>query len=298
MRPSTLPLLALLLFAGTAPAFAGGAWVPRPGEGWAQLGASRKTAQSSWSSRGETLHNQQDHDFRYGYLSGEAGVWKGLAANWTITYLNGLEGRPDDLEENNGLSDAWFGLEYGFRQDSTWPLAVGFTVRTPIFYDQEGPYDRHTFNEDGSFRGVNPEWRGVLKHDYTVSFAASRSLWQGKGWTSGETGYTWREGAPADQIPAYGEVGVPLPWLGLRAKGTALYIQALGNDSPRQPDDRFGSRPGFNFNNASMGRLGASLMLPIDSGERWWLEAGYNRWVWGKSTRQYNEPFLSFGRSF
>jgi hypothetical protein len=299
MRTSTPLILALTLLAGTAPAIAGGGWVPRPGDGWVQLGASRKTAQSSWNARGGTIQNQQDHDFRYAYLSGEAGIWKGLAASWTITYLNGLEGRPDDLEENNGLSDAWFGLEYGFRQDTQIPIAVGFTVRTPIFYDQEGAYNRHTFNSDGSFRGVSSEWRGLLKHDYTLSVAASRSLWEGRGWTAVETGYTWREGAPSDEVPLAAELGLPLPWWGLRLKSTALYVQSVGNNTARRPNDRFGSsNPNFNFNDASMGRLGASLMLPVDTGERWWLEAGYNKWVWGRSARQYNEPFVSFGRSF
>ena len=32
--------------------------------------------------------------------------------------------------------------------------------------------------------------------------------------------------------------------------------------------------------------------------QRWWIEAGYNKWVWGKSARQYDEPFVSFARSF
>ena len=56
-----------------------------------------------------------------------------------------------------------------------------------------------------------------------------------------ETGYTWREGAPADQVPVYAELGYPLPWWGLAAKGAITYVRSLGNDSPRQPDDRFGS---------------------------------------------------------
>jgi hypothetical protein len=166
-------------------------------------------------------------------------------------------------------------------------MSVGFTVRTPALYDEQGPY----------CGGECPEWRGLLKHDYTLSFAASRSMWEG-GWVNFETGYTWREGAPADQLPVLADVGVPLPWAGLRTKLSGVFVQSLGNDSPRQPDDRFRGRPGFNFNNASMGRLGASLMLPIDPEQRWWIEAGYNKWVWGKSARQYDEPFVSFARSF
>lgn len=295
MRKSVLAAALSLLSA--APVLAGGAWVPAAGDGWVQLGASRKTAQSSWSSRGDTIHNQQDHDFRYAYLSGEAGIWKGLSGNWVMTYLDGLEGRPDDLDRNIGLSDAWFGLEYGFRQGTTLPLSVGLTVRTPFFYDQEGPYDRNLYDEDGNVIGHNPEWRGILKYDYTLSFAASRSLWDG-GWANFETGYTWREGAPADQLPVSLEVGVPIPWRNLKGKVTGLYVQSMGNDSPRRPNDRFRARPGFNFNNASMGRVGASLMLPVDAQQRWWIEAGYNTWVWGKSARQYDEPFLSFARAF
>src|SRR5688500_19460094 len=69
MRRTSIALL--LSLAAATPAFAGGAWVPQPGDGWVQLGASRKTAQQTWSSRGATNFNAADHDFRYAYLSGE-----------------------------------------------------------------------------------------------------------------------------------------------------------------------------------------------------------------------------------
>ena len=298
MRRSTALLALGLATFLSAPAWAGGAWVPRPGAGYLQLGASRKQAQSSWGRKGQILRNQQDHDFRYGYLSGEAGVWKGLAANWTLTYLEGLEGRPSDLEENTGPSDAWFGLKYGFRQDSRVPLAVGLTYRTPAFYDEPGPYNRHNFNSDGSFKEVSSEWRGLLKEDYTLSFLASTSLWQGGGWASVETGYTWRVGAPADQVPLYADVGLPLPWYGIKAKLAGVYVQSVGNHSPRQPDDRFGFSATNNFNDASMARLGASVLIPVNRQQRWYVEAGYNQWVWGRSARRYQEPFLSFGAGF
>ena len=299
MRRAALLALTLALAPLLAePLWAGGAWVPKPGDGTLQLGASRKRAQSSWGRKGQILRNQQDHDFRYGYLSGEAGLWKGLAATWTVTYLEGYEGRPNDLEENTGPSDAWYGLKYGFRQDTTWPLAVGFTYRSPAFYDEPGAYNRHNFNGDGSFREVSSEWRGVLKEDYTLSFLASHSLWQGRGWASVETGYTWRNGAPADQVPLYADVGLPLPWYGMRAKLAGVFVQSLGNESPRRPEDRFGKSATNDFNDASMGRLGASLIVPLDRNQRWYVEAGYNQWVWGRSARRYQEPFVSFGRGF
>src|SRR5687768_17945440 len=94
-------LVAALSTLTSAPLLAGGAWVPQPGSGWLQLGASRKTAQQTWSSRGTTNFNAADHDFRYAYLSGETGLWKGLAANWNLTYLDGYEGRPDSQSEEH-----------------------------------------------------------------------------------------------------------------------------------------------------------------------------------------------------
>jgi hypothetical protein len=292
-------LLALLLAPSVV--LAGGAWVPDPGEGWMQLGASRKTAHTSWDANGDTLLNTgrfQNHDFRYGYLSGEAGVVDRLSATWVITYLDGLEGPTGDLHRNTGWSDAWLGLKYRLTDGPT-PMALALTVRTPALYDQDGPYTLELYDDEGNFVALSDEWRGLLKHDVTLSYLASRSLWDGRGWGSVETGYTWREGAPADQIPLYAEVGAPLPWGGLKVKATGVAVWSLGNDSAREPDDRFGSRATFNFNDASMGRAGLSLILPLPgAAEGWSVEAGYNMWLWGRSARQYEEPFLSLVRTF
>jgi hypothetical protein len=112
-----------------------------------------------------------------------------------------------------------------------------------------------------------------------------------------EAGYTWREGAPADQIPVTAELGWPLPVMGAAVKGSLVYVDSLGNDSPRKPDDRFGANATFNFNDASMARAGVSFILPVgQSGTS--VELGYNRWIWGESARRYNEPFLSIGKRF
>lgn len=118
------------------------------------------------------------------------------------------------------------------------------------------------------------------------------------GWINVETGYTWREGAPADQWPVNVDVGIPVNWRDLKIKGTVNFVRSLGNDSERTPTDRFGSRSTFNFNDASMGRVAASFLLPFGEQDRWWVEAGYGIWVWGRSARQYEEPFFSVGKSF
>lgn len=297
--PLAPTLFALLLLMVALPALAGGGWVAPVGSGDVQVGFSRKTADTSWDAFGTTFANSgrfENHDFRYTYLSGEVGVVDRLSFAFLITYLEGLEGPDGHLHRNAGWSDAWLGLRYGLRQDD-WPMSLNLTVRTPALYDQDGPYSLELYDKEGNPVGLSPEWRGLLKHDVSLTWAVSRSLPNG-GWWSAETGYTWREGAPADQVPLAAEVGWGLPWYGLRVKGAALVVESLGNDSAREPDDRFGSRAGFNFNDASMGRAAISLLVPVGPGGLFNLEVGYGQWLWGRSARQYEEPFVSISRRF
>jgi hypothetical protein len=44
-----------------------------------------------------------------------------------------------------------------------------------------------------------------------------------------------------------------------------------------------------------MARVGVGIGIPW---RRWNLEVGYNRWVWGRSARQYREPYISVGHLF
>jgi hypothetical protein len=288
------------LHAAAVPATAAGASEPEPGKGYIQHGASPKQADSSWDSGGEAFDMRgrfQVHDVRYGYVAGELGLFRKVSATWLVSYLNGLEGPRGDLHENTGFSDSWYGLKYELR-DGSLPMALGFTVRTSILYDQEGPYTLEQHDDEGNFVGLSPEWRGLLKEDYTLSYLVSQSIADYRGWWNAGTGYTYREGAPADEIPIWGEIGYPLPWWDIRAKGTTYWVINVGNDSQREPDDRFGSRPGFNFNTASMGRVGVAFWMPFGSKDDWAVEAGFNQWVWGRSARRYQEPYLSLGRSF
>lgn len=279
----------------------GGAWVPAPGHGDIQLGFSQKTAHTSYDPAGNLYTNLTTvdgqrvptyHDFRYGYLSGEIGVVKNLSFRALVTYLYGLEGPKDGEELNHGLSDAWIGVKYGIRQKATVPMAVAVTLRTTYFYDLPGPYNRHLFDNRGNIVGNSPEWRGLLKKDLTLSYIASHSFRQGRGWCTVEAGYTWREGAPADQIPVWAELGYPLPFWNASVKGTAQFVRSRYNDSAAQPDDRFRASATNNFNAASMLRVGASVFVPLG---RFSVEAGYGQWVWGRSARRYKEPYFSFG---
>ena len=287
-------------------AFGGGAWMPARGQGDIQLGFSRKTASSSWDANGNSFANTTNfeghavphyHDFRYVYLSGEVGLHERVSARFLVTWLNGLEGPHAELEKNNGWSDAWFGVKYGVRRGD-WPMAISATMRTPAFYDRPGPYGRYMLDASGKRIDVSSEWRGVLKRDYTLSYLVSHSFREGRGWMSLEAGYTWREGAPADQIPFTAEVGYPLPWLGAALKGSLSTVDSLGNDSPARPDDRFRARAdgSFNFNDASMLKGGVSVIVPLRN--RVDVEVGYSQWLRGESARRYREPYVSVGYRF
>jgi hypothetical protein len=294
----------LVMAVGVASAEAGGAWIPKPGHGYVYLGFSRKAAASSWDVEGQAFDNLTGnparaawHDFRYVYLSAEVGLFDNLSLVLNPNWLYGLEGPKDDYEKNVGLTDGWIGLKYQITRGGL-PMAIGFNHRNDYFYDLEGPYDRHLFDEDGAFRGVSPEWRGLLKHDYSLSWLVSRSLAQYRGWSSLEAGYTWREGAPADQLFVNADLGYPLPFWGSHLKGALHLEHSRGNDSPSQPDDRFGSRATFNFNDASYAKLGGAFMVGFGANKEWAFEVGYNQWIWGHSARRYKEPYVAVGRSF
>ncbi|HEY8022807.1 MAG TPA: hypothetical protein VIH93_16985 [Thermoanaerobaculia bacterium] len=292
-------VVALLSLPGAATA--GGAWVPEPGHGDVSLGFSDKSADRSYDVQGNAYFNRSGgqrsyHDFRYLYLSGEAGLFKRLSLTYLFTYLDGYEGVRSAEEKNAGLSDAWLGLKYALRTGDL-PMAIAFTYRTPYFYDLQGPYNRHLFDANGKVKGVSPEWRGLLKEDYTLSYLISRSM-LGRGWWNVQAGYSWREGAPADAIPISADAGFPLPFLGSWVKVAGVYVGSRHNDSRAQPDDRFGSSATNNFNDAEMLKGGVSWLLPLAHRERWFVEVGYNQWLWGRSARIYKEPFFSIDRRY
>jgi hypothetical protein len=299
-RAGSIGILASLLL--PCAALAGGAWVPDPGHGDVALGYSDKFADRSFDVQGNRYFNRSGngqrsyHDFRYLYLSGETGLLKDLSLTYLFTWLDGYEGVRSAEEKNAGLSDAWLGLKYALRTGDL-PMAIAFTYRTPYFYDLQGPYNRHLFDSRGNVTGVSPEWRGLLKEDFTLSYLISRSM-LGRGWWNAQAGYTVRTGAPADAIPISADAGFPVPFLSSWVKVSAVYVGSRHNDSRPQPDDRFGVSARNNFNDAQMLKAGASWLVPFGRRQRWYAEVGYNQWLWGRSARIYREPFFSFDRRY
>lgn len=296
-RAAALVLGLGLLALAPRPVAASSGWVPSPGDGYVQLGFSRKTSDISWDAFGEDRMSParfENHDFRYYYVAGDVGILHRLSATFLITYLDGLEGPDGDLHRNTGFSDAWLGLRYAL-VEGTWPIAASVTVRTAAFYDIDGPYTLDLHNEAGDFVANSPEWRGLLKEDWTAALSASRSFAAGTQWMNLSAGYTIRTGAPADQFPFSGEFGWHVPSLPFQAwaRGRVFGALSLGNDSDKEPDDRFGSRPDYNFNDASMVAASIGLGIPIPSASAT-FEIGYNQWVWGRSARKYKEPYLGW----
>lgn len=301
--------LACLLGAVAGPTFAGGAWVPEAGAGEALLGFSTKTANTSWNPTGVTRHHSSEHDFRYVYQGGEAGLGRGLSLRYLVLYLDGREGEPGHMERNAGLSEAYLGLKLRLREGA-WPVAISFDLRTSYFYDLPGQYDRHLFlpdeddlDGDGDtseavFKGVSPEWRGLLGEDYGVSVLVGHSLARG-GWLGFEAGYRYRTTNLSDEIPIHAEIGYPLGWKSLKVKGSYDWIESVGNHSlEREPEDRFGCSERNCFPNSSYMVVGAALLRDFGSDGKWWGQIGWNQWVWGRSARKYVEPHLTIGRRF
>ena len=312
---------AIALVTGLAQnANAGGAWVPKKGDGYISLGFSQKTANKVWDAKGKDFITRNGaglahyHDFRYAYLTGEVGVLPRTSVTFLTTYLWGFEGyKTPGYEKNFGLSDAWIGAKFRLRSlETAWPVAVRVTVRTPFFYDQDGPYVRHLYNRepyrlpngtvdpDTTFLVINnPEWRGLNRHDVTIAPMISHSFTMFKGWTNLDIGFTWRQGAPANEIPINWDMGygLPIQSADIYIKAATNMVFAIGNKSISDPSDRFNFPPGFryDFNKASMIRAAVSVLWSFKGN---YLEAGYGQWVWGRGARQYKEPFFNIGHGF
>lgn len=305
-------ILAGGLLLAVTQAWAGGAWVPEPGKGSIQWGYSRKTAGQVWDAKGNTtpvkiLPTTGLHDFRYGYLSGEVGLYKHLSGTFVFTYLWGFEGRKGAQEKNYGFSDAWLGAKYQVH-GGKWLQAVRANWRTPFMYDQQGPYRRHLYSvkidhlQEGGRAALdttyfvmnNPEWRGVLHNDLAFIYTLSHSFERFPGWMNLEAGYNFCQGDRSDDIPVNFDLGYTLSVKSYRPSLKAFFnlVKSVGNNSDADPQDRFGTTS--SFNDASILRTGLSVLWPVGN---WFVEAGYDQWVWGIGARQYKEPFFGITRN-
>src|SRR6202035_3628218 len=92
-----LCFVTLALAAPTA-SWAGGAWVPPPGDGDIDFGFSDKTASTSWDTHGHAYTNRNGlgeisyHDLRYFYLAGEIGLFKNFSATFLMPSTDAIEG--------------------------------------------------------------------------------------------------------------------------------------------------------------------------------------------------------------
>ena len=178
-------------------------------------------------------------------------------------------------------------------------MALAATERTPIFYDLPGPYNRYLFDAQGNRPGVSPEWRGLLKHDYTLSYLMSHS------YARPRLAGTARRATPGARAlrptPSRSRRRrVPAAFLGLAAKGAGSPTSGAATTTRRaRPDDRFGSSARNNFNDAETAQGRRSWLVPLRAAaSAGTSRSGYNQWLWGISARRYREPYLSLGYQF
>jgi hypothetical protein len=137
----------------------------------------------------------------------------------------------------------------------------------------------------------NPEWRGLLKTDFTIAYNISHSFWKYRAWATFEAGYNFRTGVPSDDIPVNFEMGYAIPIAFNPTVKVALngVFSVHNNDAVGDVNDRF--RATSDFNDASIMRGSVALILPITGAFS--AQLGYGEWLWGRGARQYSEPFAA-----
>jgi hypothetical protein len=278
-------------------AWAGGGWVPAPGAGYVNLAFVDKVSSSGWDANGRSTFagdgaTSRD-DLKFIALSGEVGLVSGVSLLLVVPFLYGREGRTDPLDSGAGFSDLFIGGKIAVLEGVN-AVAASVVARTPWLYDRGGAYRRFDSAADQADHKLSSQWRGLLKYDLAFTVHGSRSFASGRGWATIEPGVVFRTGAPSHAFAAGGEVGYAFfESIPLAAKLYTYLSLSLHTDREPREDDRFPSTTVYNFNDASMWKIGASLLW------RPWLglfvEAGYGRWIWGRSARKYEEPFVSIG---
>ncbi len=272
------------------------------------------------------------HDFRYAYLGGEVGLFENLELSGTILYLWGYERVSTDpktgkalkphWELNAGLTDMWLNLKYQF-MEGEYPLAVMVSSRFPDLYDEEGPYTRYmsrvytenvyvstadgrdsTYLKRDTAVVASSEWRGLLKRDIGIHLLAGHSFGN-DGYVQAQLAYNFRQGAFADQLIFSIDGGYNIPVAAavtVTPKIAFDYTGGVGNGKLPNPSDRFLFRENgvpqanYYFNNAKYGRLYGSV--GASAAERYGLELGVGRWIFGKGSARYWETYAQVSYGF
>ncbi|MDB5034165.1 MAG: hypothetical protein JWQ98_1406 [Chlorobi bacterium] len=334
-----ISIACLLLGLAAGELHAGGPWAAKKGKGRLTFGYSRKTAGQKWYGDGSSSTTPDDslldgkfHDFRYGYLSGEVGLFDHLELSGTLLYLWGYEkvgsnpktGKPIpfEWELNSGFTDAWLNLKYQFLEGE-YPMAAMVSSRFPDLYDEPGPYTRYvsrfyttpistktvdgrdsTFLHKDTAVVASNEWRGLLKRDFGIHLLAGHSF-GAEGYIEGELGYNFRQGAFADQLLFSIDGGYNIAVtnnLMVTPKLLFDYTGGVGNGNLPDSSDRFNFRvanvpqANFYFNNSKYGRLYGSAIISYD--DHYGLELGVGKWIFGSGAAKYTELYGQFSYSF
>jgi hypothetical protein len=227
-------------------------------------------------------------------------------------------------ELNQGFTDSWLNLKYQFLEGE-YPMAVMLSTRFPDLYDEPSHvytrYNRrdYTVVYDSSMAdggdtvlrvqktSVEPssEWRGLLKRDLALIVLAGHSFGN-DGYVSASLGYNARQGAFADQVMFSIDGGYNIPVsndLAVMPKVLFDYTGGLGNGGIPDSTDRFGGSDSrglpaanMNFNNGRYGRLYGSAVVSFM--EKYALELGVGRWIFGNGSAQYWETYAQMTYAF
>jgi len=226
-------------------------------------------------------------------------------------------------ELNSGFTDSWLGLKYQFRHGK-WPMAIEINSRFPDLYQQPGDvytrynyqYLLYTFNDvahDTSYTvrdtivEAGSEWRGLNGRDIAFILHAGHSFFKsGALYLQGFVGYNWRHNlqfqrtAYADQvmIGINGGYNVKInDEINLLPKFWIDYIGGIGNGGQPTLGDRFYSPyKNNNFNNSKT--LRGYVNVDLIYKNRFDVQAGVGKWLWGRGAVKYTEMFIQLSYFF
>ncbi len=300
-RHKGLPaLVTLLLFAWSGTATAGGGWVPEPGEGSIRIGYNWKTQSDAMRRdiEGELYKalSSMNLDYRFLYLSGEVGVYRGVELSALVTYLwadETVDSTSEDPSRHyHGPSDMWVGLKYQL-WGGDYPTAVSANVRLPYLYEASSTRNGHLLTEIP----------GLMMRDYEIWASVSRSF-DPTFYASFNSGFRIKEGAATNQILLSSDAGGSFPVAGTKvgAKIGVNCMFSVGEPEPSTSKDRFSGltletdNHFFDFNDASF--IQPQVGVWVDLLPNVNLSAGYAFLAWGHSMVEHHDVVVQLGYSF